>query len=224
MTSTKVYLETGSKRVFACALDWPGWCRLGRTDDEALSRLAEYAPRYAVVVSAAGLDVSDLSAPTFGVVEHLDGSATTDFGAPGAFAFADREPASASEAGRLVALVLAAWDIFEDVAARAPECLAKGPRGGGRDRDRMQQHVLGAETAYGRKLDLRPLEPRLEDRASVDALHRAIERALRERLPAATVTGGGWPPRFAARRIAWHVLDHAWEIEDRGGLTPRMAP
>ena len=27
--------------------------------------------------------------------------------------------------------------------------------------------------------------------------------------------GGKWPPRYAARRIAWHALDHAWEIEDR---------
>ena len=25
----------------------------------------------------------------------------------------------------------------------------------------------------------------------------------------------GWLPRYAARRIAWHVLDHAWEIEDK---------
>ena len=24
-----------------------------------------------------------------------------------------------------------------------------------------------------------------------------------------------WPPRYAAARIAWHALDHAWEIEDR---------
>ncbi|MBV9355603.1 MAG: hypothetical protein JO023_08750, partial [Chloroflexi bacterium] len=27
----------------------------------------------------------------------------------------------------------------------------------------------------------------------------------------------GWLPRYAARRIAWHVLDHAWEIQDRSG-------
>ena len=26
----------------------------------------------------------------------------------------------------------------------------------------------------------------------------------------------GWPPRYAARRVAWHVLDHAWEMQDRG--------
>jgi hypothetical protein len=24
-----------------------------------------------------------------------------------------------------------------------------------------------------------------------------------------------WPPRYVVRRAAWHVLDHAWEIEDR---------
>ena len=24
-----------------------------------------------------------------------------------------------------------------------------------------------------------------------------------------------WPWRYVVRRIAWHVLDHAWEIEDR---------
>ena len=27
--------------------------------------------------------------------------------------------------------------------------------------------------------------------------------------------GGAWTQRYAARRIAWHILDHAWEIEDR---------
>jgi hypothetical protein len=25
----------------------------------------------------------------------------------------------------------------------------------------------------------------------------------------------GWPHRYAARRMAWHVLDHLWEIEDK---------
>jgi lambda repressor-like predicted transcriptional regulator len=24
-----------------------------------------------------------------------------------------------------------------------------------------------------------------------------------------------WPPRYAVRRGVWHVLDHAWEIEDK---------
>jgi hypothetical protein len=29
------------------------------------------------------------------------------------------------------------------------------------------------------------------------------------------VTPGGWTTRYAARRIAWHVLEHAWEMQDR---------
>ena len=29
-----------------------------------------------------------------------------------------------------------------------------------------------------------------------------------------------WTARYAARRIAWHALDHAWEIEDRS--EPRL--
>ena len=24
-----------------------------------------------------------------------------------------------------------------------------------------------------------------------------------------------WPVPYAARRIAWHVLDHAWEMQDK---------
>jgi hypothetical protein len=31
----------------------------------------------------------------------------------------------------------------------------------------------------------------------------------------AAAVANGWPPRYAAHRIAWHALDHAWEIEDR---------
>jgi hypothetical protein len=40
---------------------------------------------------------------------------------------------------------------------------------------------------------------------------------LKEKGPEAPLKAPGkrWPPRYAARRIAWHVLDHAWEIEDR---------
>ena len=27
--------------------------------------------------------------------------------------------------------------------------------------------------------------------------------------------GARWTPRYFVRRAAWHVLDHAWELEDR---------
>ena len=42
-----VVLEVGRKRVFACAVDWPGWCRSGRDEESALESLAAYAERYA---------------------------------------------------------------------------------------------------------------------------------------------------------------------------------
>ena len=31
-----IYLETGSTRVFAGALDWPGWSRSGKTETDAI--------------------------------------------------------------------------------------------------------------------------------------------------------------------------------------------
>lgn len=223
MPATRVYLEHGAKRVFACALDWPGWCRLGRTEHEALARLAEYAPRYAVVAAAASVAFPADIASDLEVIERLEGSATTDFGAPGAVAAADSAPAAEEETARLVALVTASWAVLDEVAARAPQSLAKGPRGGGRDRDRMLQHVLGAEASYARKLGVALRQPAFDDAPAVEELRQAIASALRERLPAAAVAGKSWPPRYAARRIAWHVLDHAWEMEDRGGLVPRRA-
>jgi hypothetical protein len=117
----------------------------------------------------------------------------------------------------------ASWRILEKVAARAPEELARGPRGGGRDRDKVLQHVLSAEASYGRTFGVRHREPKLHDGLAIRAMRDELEAVLRERLRTAEVQGKGWPPRYAVRRITWHVLDHAWEIEDRGGLEPRGA-
>ena len=32
---------------------------------------------------------------------------------------------------------------------------------------------------------------------------------------ASAVVAGGWTTAYADRRIAWHVLEHAWEMQDR---------
>jgi hypothetical protein len=149
----------------------------------------------------------------FDVVERLTGSATTDFGAPDGIATADRAGLTAADAGRMVELVAAAWTVLERIVADASSTLRKGPRGGGRDRDAIAQHVLAAEAAYARKLGIRQPEPRHDDRASVERLHTAVLAALGAGTPDAPANG--WPARYAARRIAWHALDHAWEIEDR---------
>ncbi len=47
MPGVPVYLELGSKRVFAAAVDWPGWCRSGKDERQALDALLAAAPRYA---------------------------------------------------------------------------------------------------------------------------------------------------------------------------------
>jgi len=46
-------------------------------------------------------------------------------------------------------------------------------------------------------------------------LLKALTSAARGEIAAQGPCGGiRWSPRFFVRRIAWHVLDHAWEIED----------
>jgi hypothetical protein len=217
MPSTRgepVYLERGSKRVFACSLRWPGWCRSGRSEEAALDALAHYAGRYSAVARLAGLAFPS-GEVTFEVTEVVPGSRTTDFGAPDSVAQSDLRPATAAEVTRQVALLEASWALFGEVVARTPDELRKGPRGGGRDRDKMHDHVLGAEAAYARKIGVRHRQPSLVDVPAVTALRTDIVAALRVPWTGDPLRPKGWPFAYAVRRIAWHVLDHAWEMEDR---------
>jgi len=107
-------------------------------------------------------------------------------------------------------LLEASWKYLDQVVAKAPASLRKGPRGGGRDRDAMFDHVLGAEAMYARAIGVRPKQPDGRDRTAVRAFRNAILDGLANPDPAAK-----WPAAYAARRTAWHALDHAWEIEDR---------
>lgn len=213
MTRTAVYLEAGTKRVFAYAADWPGWCRGGKTEDQALETLAAYLPRYAPVAKLAGVPAPP---DAFDIVERLSGAtAYTDFGVPGAIAAGDARPAGDEEAARLGALLEAVWTVFDQVVRASPAELRKGPRGGGRDRDKMVDHVLGAEAAYGRKFGVRLKQPALGDRAAIAAARDAQLEVLARPSDGTPPVPKGWPIRYAIRRIAWHVLDHAWEMEDR---------
>jgi len=203
--ATPVVIETGSRRVFASALDWPGWSRTSRDEDAALESLLEYAVRFRPVVERAGLRLPERV--SFEVVERVKGNATTDFGAPAIPARAESERLTKAKADRQVALLEAAWATLDDVAAGAPASLRKGPRGGGRDRDKVVEHVLGAERAYASKIGLRARDEK--------DLRAAIVRVLGASNDGGELKPGGWTSRYAARRIAWHVLDHAWEIEDK---------
>ncbi|HUY97587.1 MAG TPA: hypothetical protein VMW47_08225 [Verrucomicrobiae bacterium] len=216
-TAVPVVIEVGAHRVFASSVDWPGWTRSDRDEERALSALSAAAARYLPVAEGAGEAFSGMRSHALQVVERLPGSATTDFGAPSAIATSEHEHPSPATAARLVRLLDGTWSFFDRVVASAPQTLRKGPRGGGRDRDAIVDHVLKAETAYAGKLGLRLVAPRLADSAAVGAHRQAITATL---LGPAPPDGGGtrsWPVRYAIRRLAWHVLDHAWEIEDKAG-------
>ncbi len=215
-SATRVILEIGTKRVFACAADWPGWCRSGRSEEQALAALADYLPRYAPVARLAGVELPPAAADALAVVERLPGTAGyTDFGAPGEIAECDHDPLTGQDAARIAAIAGASWAAFDDIAAAAPARLRKGPRGGGRDRDQIIEHVIGAEAAFARKIGVRHRKPAIDDTAAIAAMRAAITGALGQASDGTAPPPGGWPARYAARRIVWHVLDHAWEIEDK---------
>jgi hypothetical protein len=207
--------EVGAKKAFVWAIDWPGWCRAAKTVDLAREALVEYAPRYAPVAKAAGLTLPAAAVDALRVVDSVKGGGGTDFGVPSEITGADRRRVTAAQAEHLADLVAAAWTVFDRTAAGAPASLRKGPRGGGRDRDKMIGHVIEADHAYAREIGIRMKEPGIGDRDAVEAERAAVLESLRHPSDGSPLADRKWTPRYAARRIAWHALDHAWEMEDR---------
>ena len=172
-------------------------------------------PRYAVVVGVAHLEMPNVNKAVLDIVDSVPGGSGTDFGVPSAITDADRRMVTALEAERLADLVAAAWTIFGRVAGSAPASLRKGPRGGGRDRDKMIGHVIEADHAYAREIGVRLPEPHVGGREAVEAERAAMLEVLRRPSDGGPLAERRWTQRYAARRIAWHALDHAWEMEDR---------
>ena len=212
----EVVVEVAPKRSFASAVDWPGWCRSGQTPDSAVEALAAYTARYKTVAAAAGLRLPTVTGvESLIVVEEIEGDATTNFGAPSKAASVEVRPASAREADRVATLLEAAWTVLDEVVASAPADLRKGPRGGGRDRDAIYDHVLSAEQAYAGKVGVRMRPPSRDDTAAIVGMREALLAVIRADRTGKPARVGGWAPRYCARRVAWHALDHAWEIQDR---------
>ncbi len=216
--AVRVVLEVAAKRSFASALDWPGWARSGRSPDEALERLAEYAGRYAAIAKEAhvrfpaSITVADLE-----ITQRVRGSGGTEFGVPGVAASVESDRMTPSELKRLTGLLEAVWATFDRMAAAAEsKQLRLGPRGGGRQVPKIIDHVHEAEAAYVHQLGWKVPNPR----PPMADLRRAFVEAVRLRvagkpLPEPNRVRSPWEPRYAIRRSAWHALDHAWEIEDR---------
>jgi hypothetical protein len=207
----RVLVEATPKKVFVAALDWPGLVRAGKDEALAVESLLAHLPRYAVVARSAGQSFP-VDGVELEVVERHEGGSATEFGVPGVTGEADRRPVDATEAARLVAIVSAAWELFDGIAAAAPEALRKGPRGGGRDTSKIVAHVNDANAGYAQVMGIKASAT---DRAAILAMRAAMLDALGTPSDGSPIAGRRWTPRYAARRIAWHALDHAWEIEDR---------
>ena len=213
MTKVSVALEVGRTRVFAVALDWPGWTRGAKTADAAIAALVEYAARYGSAMKGFKVPRS----PQVEVVEQLTGSSTTDFGAPGAIPEFDKAPFKASDVDRSLRLMECGWAAFDSaVNSASGRTLATGPRGGGRDIPKMIDHVMEADCSYLRALGGKPPSPCDSQDALWPLIKETLASAARGEIAERGPRGGQrWPARYFVRRSIWHVLDHAWEIEDR---------
>jgi hypothetical protein len=211
----RVYVERGSKRVFAASLDWPGWCRSSADEAAALETLTAYGPRYARAIGRTARVFGD---PVFEVTERLRGDATTDFGAPSIEPRSDARALERGELARLRKLLQACWTAFDGSAdAHRGLVLRKGPRGGGRKVDEIESHVVGADAAYMSRIG-GTIERSGDERFDVRrAFLDALDARARGEPPPPNPRRKKplWTPRYAIRRSAWHALDHAWEIEDR---------
>ncbi len=213
----RVMLERGKKKkVVAAAFDWPGWDRWGKTDAQSLESLEAYRPRYARVAELAGYGASfgRLGGPE--IVEDVPGIGMTDFyGLSGVPASAEKEPMSPADCDRKVALLEATWAYFDATLARVSEELRKGPRGGGREKDVIRRHVVGWEIYdLSKKVGVDYEVDTRDDPVALAAYRRDFAAAIRQ-YNADGLMARTWFVPFLIRRCAWHMLDHAWELEDR---------
>jgi hypothetical protein len=213
----RVMLEVGKKkRVVASAFDWPGWDRFAKTEGDAVAVLEAYRPRYAPIADAAGYGEAFAATGDLDVVERIPGIGMTDFyGVSMRSAAPEFEQMSEAECDRKIALLRAAWAYFDAVGSRVSDELRLGPRGGGRDRNRIVRHANGAEIdEFAKKVGIDvPLETR-EDPEALRAYRDRLVEAIRDH-NARGVMARNWTVQFLIRHSAYHMLDHAWEMEDR---------
>jgi hypothetical protein len=213
----RVMVEQGKKKAIACAFDWPGWDRSAKSEEQALERLEAYRERYAKVADLAGLGDEFRMAGPIAVVEYMEGGPSTDFhGVSVKSAGAEQVQMTEAECERKIALLRACWTYFDDVASRVSPELRKGPRGGGRDRDRIVRHTNAAEIDdFASRVGVKwPWDTTWHDPVALAEYRLAFCEGLR----AANSRGPSlktWTVQFLIRRCAYHMLDHAWEMEDR---------
>ncbi|GAB4434975.1 MAG: hypothetical protein Kow00120_01600 [Anaerolineae bacterium] len=223
----RVTLEIGpkGKKVAAVAPDWPGLERGAKTEEAAIERLRSYLPRYAQVAKLAGMDREFAAITTVDIVEQYPGTGSTDFwGISFAFSSIDRQDMSSRELERELALMQACWAFFDDVRVRVSAEMQKGPRGGGRDRDRIVRHILYAEQDWAKKIGVLTPDGAMLTDQGLKAHRDAYCHAIRDYHAQGKLAGkvAKWPLRYLIRHTAYHTLDHAWEMEDKDLTRPRL--
>jgi hypothetical protein len=214
---TVVEHGTKDKRSAAFSIDWPGWERGGKTPELALEALESYRGRYRAIATLAGMARDFDAAGPLEIVEDRVGTGSTDFwGISFAPSSTEHGPMSKAEFDRAIMLLRAAWQFFDGVAARVSPEMRKGPRGGGRDRDRIISHTIRVESLdfaaqVGLLIPDEALTPdglREYREAYVEAMRDynagKFERPMKK-----------WTLPFLIRHSAYHTLDHAWEMEDK---------
>jgi hypothetical protein len=212
-----VVLEIGprGKKVVAVAPDWPGLERGASTGEAAIECLLAYVPRYAPVTVLAGLEATFANVASADVVEQYPGTGSTDFwGVSFAFSKFDQQTMSSEALERELALMRACWAFFDVVRSRVSAEMQRGPRGGGRDRERIVRHTFAAELDWAKKLAVRtPLDVMMTGEG-LDA-HRDAYCSAIQALFSQGNLARNWPLRYLIRHTAYHTLDHAWEMEDK---------
>jgi hypothetical protein len=207
---------TRGKRWVAVAADWPGLERGGKTEDEAVEKLGRYVPRYLPVAKRAGLDAELAAQTEVDIIGRYTGVGSTDFwGISFAPSPLDRGPFDAPTFDRQAGLLRAAWAEFDATAARVSADLRLGVRGGGRSRDEIVRHVRAVEGSDFSKRVQAMSE--LQDMATPSGLARH-RGGFVEAMRAWYAEGkplGKWTIPYLLRHTAYHVLDHAWEMQDR---------
>jgi hypothetical protein len=215
----RVVLEIGpkGKRVVAGATDWPGLDRWGKDEEGALGNLNAYRPRYAPVAERAGLADAFAREERTDVVERYQGNTSTDWwGIAHVPSEIERDVLAPEDLERRLTLLNACWSHFDDVAERVSAELRPGPRGGGRTRDEIIRHVHANEPEqFTRKVGVRTPREVVLTSDGREAHRAETLDAIRAYNAERRIAGRSWSIQFLIRRIAHHVMDHAWEMEDR---------
>ena len=217
----RTVIERGpkGKRAVAFSIDWPGWSRGAKSAEAAIETLEFYRERYRPVADLAGMAREFGAAGPLEIVEDKVGTGSTDFwGISFSPSASERDDSMGNaELERGITILQACWTFFDGVAARVSPEMRKGPRGGGRDRDRIIRHTIRTESEdFAKQVGLRIAE---EAALTPDGLrqHReaylAAMRAYNAGEVAKRMRSSTLP--FLIRHSAFHTLDHAWEMEDK---------